>query len=139
MMPIEEVSQDMIHWYLRFEGVTLAAAEAANTYMMADETGNMIVFHKFTNDENIVIPELKPGETYDVDGFLTIYKGQLELYPIRIVKHGEGAVNEVWSNKTVANVRYFNLAGQEMTQANGATIVVTTYTDGTTNAVKVMK
>lgn len=139
MMPIEEVSQDMIHWYLRFEGVTLAAAEAANTYMMADETGNMIVFHKFTNDENIVIPELKPGETYDVDGFLTIYKGQLELYPIRIVKHGEGAVDEVWSNKTVANVRYFNLAGQEMTQANGATIVVTTYTDGTTNAVKVMK
>jgi hypothetical protein len=41
--------------------------------------------------------------------------------------------------KAVAGVRYFNLAGQEMQEANGITIVVTTYTDGTTSAVKVMK
>ena len=41
--------------------------------------------------------------------------------------------------KAVAGVRYFNLAGQEMQEANGMTIVVTTYTDGTTSAVKVMK
>ena len=32
-----------------------------------------------------------------------------------------------------------NMAGQEMQEANGMTIVVTTYTDGTTSAVKVMK
>ena len=31
------------------------------------------------------------------------------------------------------------MAGQEMQEANGVTIVVTTYTDGTTSAVKVMK
>ena len=43
------------------------------------------------------------------------------------------------TGKTVANVRYFNAAGQEMSQPNGLTIVVTTYTDGTTNAAKVMK
>ena len=49
------------------------------------------------------------------------------------------AVNELMSGKTVAGVRYFNLAGQEMQEANGVTIVVTTYTDGTTSAVKVMK
>ena len=41
--------------------------------------------------------------------------------------------------KAIANVRYFNMAGQEMQEANGMTIVVTTYTDGTTSAVKVMK
>ena len=41
--------------------------------------------------------------------------------------------------KAVAGVRYFNLAGQEMQEANGMTIVVTTYTDGTTSTVKVMK
>ena len=41
--------------------------------------------------------------------------------------------------KAVAGVRYFNMAGQEMQEANGMTIVVTTYTDGTTSAVKVMK
>lgn len=43
------------------------------------------------------------------------------------------------SAKSVAGVRYYNLAGQEMQQANGLTIMVTTFTDGTTSAVKVMK
>ena len=52
---------------------------------------------------------------------------------------GTTGVNEVATGKQVAGVRYFNLAGQEMTEANGLTIVVTTYTDGTTSAVKVMK
>jgi len=49
------------------------------------------------------------------------------------------SVNELANGKTVAGVRYFNMAGQEMQEANGMTIVVTTYTDGTTSAVKVMK
>ena len=48
-------------------------------------------------------------------------------------------VDELVNGKTVAGVRYYNMAGQEMQQANGLTIVVTTYTDGTTSAVKVMK
>ena len=48
-------------------------------------------------------------------------------------------ISEMMTGKTVAGVRYFNLAGQEVTEANGLTIVVTTYTDGTTSAVKVMK
>ena len=49
------------------------------------------------------------------------------------------AVNEILAGKTVARVRYFNMMGQEMTSASGATLVVTTYTDGTTSAVKVLK
>jgi len=49
------------------------------------------------------------------------------------------AVNELNGDKAVASVRYFNMAGQEMQEANGMTIIVTTYTDGTTSAVKVMK
>ena len=48
-------------------------------------------------------------------------------------------IDEMMSGKTISNVRYFNMAGQEMTEANGITIVVTTYTDGTTDAVKVVK
>ena len=48
-------------------------------------------------------------------------------------------VDELNADKAVAGVRYFNMAGQEMQQAEGLTIVVTTYTDGTTSAVKVMK
>ena len=48
-------------------------------------------------------------------------------------------LSEVANGKQVAGVRYFNMAGQEMQEAHGMTIVVTTYTDGTTSAVKVMK
>ena len=48
-------------------------------------------------------------------------------------------LDEMNAAKTVAGVRYYNMAGQEMQEANGMTIVVTTYTDGTTSAVKVMK
>ena len=49
------------------------------------------------------------------------------------------AVNELNGQKAVAGVRYYNAAGQEMQEANGMTIVVTTYTDGTTVATKVIK
>ena len=48
-------------------------------------------------------------------------------------------VDELISNKQVANVRYYNLMGQEMKDADGLTIVVTTYTDGTISSAKVMK
>ncbi len=48
-------------------------------------------------------------------------------------------IDELMSGKSIATVRYFNMAGQEMQQPSGMTIVVTTYTDGTTTAAKVMK
>ena len=43
------------------------------------------------------------------------------------------------TGKTVANVRYYNMAGQEVAQPQGMAIKVTTYTDGTTSSVKVIK
>ena len=49
------------------------------------------------------------------------------------------SIEELFAGENVANVRYFNVAGQEMQEINGLTIVVTTYTDGTQSAVKVMK
>ncbi len=48
-------------------------------------------------------------------------------------------IDEMLSGKTVSNVRYFNVMGQEMSEANGVTIVVTRYTDGSTTATKVIK
>jgi len=69
---------------------------------------------------------------YRVNGQLA---GQSEI----IYLDKDVAVNELNAGKTVANVRYFNVAGQEMAQPQGMTIQVTTYTDGTTSAVKVMK
>ena len=49
-------------------------------------------------------------------------------------------VEDVQANKTVAGVKYVNLAGQMSDTAfSGVNIVVTTYTDGTTSTVKVIK
>ena len=60
------------------------------------------------------------------------------VIPAKSSEPGTG-VNELVDGKAVKSVRYFNMAGQEMPEVNGVTIVVTTYTDGTTSAVKVMK
>ena len=48
-------------------------------------------------------------------------------------------INGIYSGKEIAGVRYYNLTGQEMKQPSGVTIVVTTYTDGTTSTVKTLK
>jgi hypothetical protein len=49
------------------------------------------------------------------------------------------SINELMSAENVANVRFFNVAGQEMQEANGLTIVVVTYNNGSTVAMKLMK
>ena len=64
--------------------------------------------------------------------------GENDYYVSAAVSHKTG-VDEMNADKTVASQRVFNAAGQEMSEANGLTIVVTTYTDGTTSAVKVIK
>jgi len=66
-------------------------------------------------------------------------KAQSEQIAYEFVVAPRTGIDEMVAGKEVAGVRYFNLAGQEMQQANGLTIVVTTYTDGTTSAVKVVK
>ena len=49
------------------------------------------------------------------------------------------SIEELFAGENVASVRFFNVAGQEMQEVNGLTIVVTTYTNGTQSAVKVIK
>ena len=56
----------------------------------------------------------------------------LEVFP-------STGVDELNAGKQIANVRYFNMAGQEMAQPSGMTIQVTTFTDGTTTATKLIK
>ena len=48
-------------------------------------------------------------------------------------------VNEIAEGKTIANVRYFDFNGKETNKPEGLTIAVTTYTDGTTSSVKIVK
>ena len=59
---------------------------------------------------------------------------------IHLVIDNKTAVEEINANKAVANVAYYNLAGQQSAQpVNGVNIVVTTYTDGSTSTAKVIK
>ena len=48
-------------------------------------------------------------------------------------------VNEAMGAQAIASVRYFNAIGQEVKQPHGLTIKVITYTDGSSQAIKVIK
>ena len=77
---------------------------------------------------------------YRVEAY-AVAPGKLESYPIayEFVVSPVTGLTEMVGSKAVASQRFFNAAGQEMSEANGLTIVVTTYTDGTTSTVKVVK
>ena len=52
---------------------------------------------------------------------------------------GSSGANEIANGKEIKSIRYFNLLGQETREPNGPTIVVVTFTDGTSSVTKVMK
>ena len=72
-------------------------------------------------------------------GIQVVYTMGGETNVSDIVYLDPNAANETFANKTVANVRYYSVTGQEMQQPKGLTIEVTTYTDGTRKVVKVLK
>ena len=82
-------------------------------------------FNAEVDDKGVTIYQYYPG------GHLTVYR----------LTNGTGDVEELINdtNKVVAGVRYYNIMGQEMKEANGITIVVTTYTDGSHSAAKMIK
>ena len=99
--------------------VPATAAANANTYQ-ADWLNAEVI-----SETEVLIYQYYPG-------------GNIAVYRLTKVGGGiEELIND--NNKVVAGVRYYNIMGQEMTEANGLTIIVTTYTDGTSSAVKVMK
>ena len=110
--------------------------EAVVTLFIVDEDGNRVeVTNPFivnrTDEDQIVEIVAVAHIDGQIDGETVI----TVLVPAKVIT----GIDEVINGKTVAGVRYYNMAGQEMQEANGMTIVVTTYTDGTTTAVKVMK
>ncbi len=93
-------------------------------------------------EETVQNPLYETDFYYTIEGGFTYTLGMQDLGETKYVLCAQGGrvgVDETLAGKTIANVRYFNMAGQEMHEANGMTIVVTTYTDGTTSAVKVMQ
>ena len=108
-----------------------AGAEEPIVEVPSTVTGNANAFQadwfNAEVDENgVTVYQYYPG------GNITVYR----------LTNGTGAVEELYSdnaNKIVSGIRYYNIMGQEMKGANGITIVVTTYTDGSHSAVKVIK
>ncbi len=98
IMPIEEVSLDCVHWYCGFENTTVFTKEENEkvNYYITDETGaELMLFDRYS----IGVADLDLGKTYYVEGFLTNFKGTLELYPIKASSgligdvNGDGEVN----------------------------------------------
>ncbi|MBR5672950.1 MAG: hypothetical protein IKW97_00980 [Muribaculaceae bacterium] len=71
---------------------------------------------------------------YTVDGVTN----KSDIVYLEVYDH-PSAVNELNEGKTVTGVHYYNLAGQQVAQPSGLSIQVTSYSDGTTSAAKVIK
>ena len=120
VMPIEELSLDMVHMFVKLENVTLGG----DVYepLIEDETGSVLIFNRFNveiiedygpggemspdpnmdnevniADINCIIDRILKGQTtpewvggdgtYDIIGFVSVYKGMIEIIPIKIVHH----------------------------------------------------
>ncbi len=119
---------------------------------ITDLNPNAVIYYRVYKD-GVLLTEGEDGwVVYDGEfGYTEDGNYRVEMYAVApgmlpsdqiayefVISETTGLV-DVMNGKTVSNVRYFNMAGQEMQEANGMTIVVTTYTDGTSSAVKVMK
>ena len=119
-----------VPFYFLVDGVRYGASEAlVDTYL-----GNAM-FNPLTDEVEDGFYTVPVGFAYTL-GVAVV--GENDYYVYAAVSKKTG-VDEMNADKTVASKRFFNMAGQEMQEVNGATIVVTTYTDGTISAVKVMK
>ena len=102
------------------EGNVVAPAEDGNYYSL-DHTQTYVLVVDGTDSSNISFDDI----TKDV----AVY-----------VDKEKSAVDEIDATKAVANVTYYNLAGQQSAQpVDGVNIIVTTYTDGTRTTAKVIK
>ena len=133
---------------------TITGFETATVTLTNNEPGATVYYDVYFNGE--LVPELSGSFTGDSFSFTVTGDGRYDVVAVAkkegykdsteggvwfIIQENEvpTGINEVVDGKQIANVRYFNMAGQEMQEVNGMTIVVTTYTDGTTSSAKVMK
>ncbi|MBR1881782.1 MAG: chitobiase/beta-hexosaminidase C-terminal domain-containing protein [Muribaculaceae bacterium] len=84
-MPLEEIGQDMVHTYFIVKNATLVN-DSTNYYTINDGTMDMLLFNKF--NQTVTMPTDLEGNKFDVKCFLTVYKSQLELYPVEVTKVG---------------------------------------------------
>ena len=109
--------------------VEVPATYAANANVFQADWLNAEICKDNNEKEYVTIYQYYPG------GYIAVYM----LY--KGDRPEVGGIEEITNdtNKVVAGMRYYNILGQEMIEANGLTIVVTTYTDGSSSAAKVIK
>ena len=120
-----------VEYYIVIDGVRYGAAEDGTLTVLGTALNNPLY-----EGENNYVLENASGRVYNMGVAIDPETGDMYVYAA-VAYYTD--VEEMNAAKTVASVRYYNMAGQEMTKAEGMTIKVTTYTDGTTSAVKVMK
>ena len=136
----DEPQTDAPEFNVSEDGLTVeATGEGTVTLYVVDADGNATAIDNPTTfDQKDQAYEVTLKAVAHVDGAKDGVATKTIIIPAKSTEPGTG-VNELVDGKAVKSVRYFNMAGQEMQEVNGVTIVVTTYTDGTTSAVKVMK
>ena len=120
------------NFYIVIDGVRYGAAEDGTLCVLGTALNNQL----FAEGSDYVL-ENALGRVYNMGVAIDETDPTMMYVYAAVAAYTE--IEEMNASKAVAGVRYFNMAGQEMQEANGMTIVVTTYTDGTTSAVKVMK
>ena len=83
---IEDISQNDMHNYLRIENLTITPTDDTRKYNMMDEDEETILLY---NQFKMELPEFDPNATYDVEGFLSIYKDEREIFVNKVTKHGD--------------------------------------------------
>ena len=124
-----EEARPNVPFYVVIDGVAYGPDADATVPVYGDANQNPL----FDNENMWGVPL---GYKYVIGVVKDVIDGN---YYLQISRGGFVGLDELNAGKTVANVRYFNMAGQEMQQADGICIIVTIFTDGSTNAVKVMK
>ena len=118
-----------VPFYFMVDGVRYGALEENMIPVYGDANQNPL-------NENENMWNIPVGRNYVIGIVIDPETGKMYM---QISRGTYTELDELMGGKTVAGVRYFNAAGQEMQEANGLTIMIITYTDGTTIATKVIK
>ena len=116
-----------VSFYFMIDGVRYGAEAEMEPAIFGDPTANPLIKE---SEKYYCIPighSIRFG-VINEDGIFYAYAAQ-----------GYSSIDELSNGKQVTGVHYFNIDGQEIQEAHGTTIVVTTYSDGTTRTVKEKK
>ena len=119
---LEEISTDMVNNYFLVKDVTITAGSKDNKYVFNDGTVDAEAFNRFAGnnyDKQVVVPT-DLTKKYNVEVFVSLYSGKVELYPVKFVDaSGVEGIDADGVNVTVAGgvisssvaAKVYNMAG----------------------------